>query len=258
MDRKVRLICLTRSLLHAREWLAGATVNYMTATILDRLKTGHINSDSDISKLAKMIDDGKIEFLIIPICNPDGYEYTWTTNRLWRKNRSYFGKGVDLNRNFEAKWGFSGSSSNPYSDVYSGPHAASESETIALESLFKQNADKIAIAFDFHSFSQFVLWPWSYDTSTHPKEKMHENAANILSIPGVKYNAMKSAIMYASSGAASDYYAQGEILSLTVELPPKSMNEGGFVIPPSAIESVGFDWITKISVWAVSSFKDSE
>lgn len=40
---------------------------------------------------------------IVPILNPDGYEYTHTHDRMWRKNRAkHDGErvGVDLNRNF--------------------------------------------------------------------------------------------------------------------------------------------------------------
>jgi carboxypeptidase A2 len=45
------------------------------------------------------------EFLVIPVVNPDGFEYTWESNRMWRKNRRpngglFGGYGVDLNRNF--------------------------------------------------------------------------------------------------------------------------------------------------------------
>ena len=29
----------------------------------------------------------KYDFYIIPVLNPDGYEYTWNGNRMWRKNR---------------------------------------------------------------------------------------------------------------------------------------------------------------------------
>lgn len=39
---------------------------------------------------------------ILPVLNPDGYEYTHTHDRMWRKNRAQYGEciGVDLNRNF--------------------------------------------------------------------------------------------------------------------------------------------------------------
>ena len=65
--------------------------------------------------------------MFVPVVNPDGYEvilkkevmylfqiddffqYTWTTNRLWRKNRhptpGSACTGVDLNRNYDDHWG---------------------------------------------------------------------------------------------------------------------------------------------------------
>lgn len=40
---------------------------------------------------------------IVPVLNPDGYEFTHTKDRMWRKNRAHHeGEcvGIDLNRNF--------------------------------------------------------------------------------------------------------------------------------------------------------------
>ncbi len=57
---------------------------------------------------------------------------------MWRKNRRPNAGsscvGTDLNRNFGFKWMTGGSSSEPCSDVYSGPVPDSELETKAIES----------------------------------------------------------------------------------------------------------------------------
>ena len=90
---------------------------------------------------------------LVAVLNPDGYEYTHTTNRNWRKNRrrnsgpkcddgilchgsehgvmvdSY---GVDLNRNFGKGFGEGGASTDPCSIFYTGPEAFSEPESAAL------------------------------------------------------------------------------------------------------------------------------
>ena len=50
----------------------------------------------------------QVNVFIVPIVNPDGYVYSHTTDRYWRKNRqlnfssSYV--GTDLNRNWDADW----------------------------------------------------------------------------------------------------------------------------------------------------------
>ena len=92
---------------------------------------------------------------LVPVLNPDGYEYSRTKDRYWRKNRrknsgskcdegilhhgfedaangvmvdSY---GVDLNRNFGKEFG-TASSGNPCDDTYRGTEAFSEPESAAL------------------------------------------------------------------------------------------------------------------------------
>ncbi|GBN61472.1 hypothetical protein AVEN_263396-1, partial [Araneus ventricosus] len=49
------------------------------------------------------------DWYILPILNPDGYEYAQNTDRLWRKTRSRHSNpqncvGVDPNRNWDIKW----------------------------------------------------------------------------------------------------------------------------------------------------------
>lgn len=67
------------------------------------------------------------EFFFVKVVNPDGYHYTWTTNRNWRKTRgpvSLLCYGVDGNRNFEYNWlradetGNEGGSRVPCTDTF--------------------------------------------------------------------------------------------------------------------------------------------
>uniref|UniRef100_W5MHP4 Peptidase M14 domain-containing protein n=1 Tax=Lepisosteus oculatus TaxID=7918 RepID=W5MHP4_LEPOC len=47
-------------------------------------------------------------FYVMPVFNVDGYHFSWTKDRLWRKTRSrnakYHCHGVDANRNWKVKW----------------------------------------------------------------------------------------------------------------------------------------------------------
>ncbi|XP_055328059.1 carboxypeptidase A4-like [Paramacrobiotus metropolitanus] len=52
----------------------------------------------------------KVKWFIIPLVNPDGYEYSRTApkGKMWRKNRSHVDAncvGVDVNRNWDSQWG---------------------------------------------------------------------------------------------------------------------------------------------------------
>ena len=66
-------------------------------------------------------DIGRFQWHIIPLANPDGYEYTRTHDRMWRKNTVNIPGtsciGVDINRNFPEGYGV-GASKNPCSEVY--------------------------------------------------------------------------------------------------------------------------------------------
>jgi hypothetical protein len=103
---------------------------------------------------------------VVPVVNPDGYEHSHTTTRLWRKNRRPLGVvaggvafGVDLNRNHAVRWGLDdfGSSPNPRSEVYRGPAAASEPETQAIERLHERHPPVVALS--YHTYAGQLLHP---------------------------------------------------------------------------------------------------
>tara|TARA_Y100000589_G_C27105395_1_gene609844 strand:- start:566 stop:1321 length:756 start_codon:yes stop_codon:yes gene_type:complete len=140
---------------------------------------------------------------------------------MWRKNRrpadSGKGIGVDNNRNYAYKWGVSGASSYPWSDTYKGPEAMSEIENQVIEKL--QQKYQFVGALSFHSYSELVLWPWSYTDSITSKdhsvfEYYGKQLAKILN-----YRPMQSADLYPAAGDSDDYlYAMHGVLAYTVEL----------------------------------------
>lgn len=71
---------------HAREWIATSSAMLFIDQLLQN---------------QEILND--YEFAVMPLVNPDGYEYSRIKNRMWRKNRrsSY---GVDLNRNWDHRW----------------------------------------------------------------------------------------------------------------------------------------------------------
>lgn len=132
---------------HAREWISGAT----TIWIANHLLT---SNEAEVQELARSYD-----WYIFPVGNPDGYQYTWTTNRNWRKNRRQNNAlcfGVDLNRNFDNHHGEGGASTNPCSDTFAGPNGFSEPETLGFTNFLKTIPTRIYAYYSFHAYGQ--MW----------------------------------------------------------------------------------------------------
>ncbi|MEK6612331.1 MAG: M14 family metallopeptidase [Gemmatimonadota bacterium] len=135
---------------HAREWAATE----MALRLIRRLATA---TDARIDSLVSQRD-----VWVVPVVNPDGYEYTFTNDRLWRKNRRPHaggGVGVDLNRNHSNSWGLDdlGSSPNPVSEIYRGPSAASEPEVSALQQFHALHPPVISVS--YHTYAGLLLLP---------------------------------------------------------------------------------------------------
>ena len=141
---------------------------------MDQLTTGY-GVDPDITAI---VDE--YEIWIVPVANPDGYNYVFEFNNLWRKNRRQLTSaiGVDLNRNYPFGWtsGCSGSASEG-SETYKGPSAGSEVETQTIMALsMDQRFTKVI---DYHSSGREVLW--EYNCNVHPLANYLRNQAIMLS-----------------------------------------------------------------------------
>jgi murein tripeptide amidase MpaA len=222
---------------HAREWISPMT----TINIADALADGY-GVDPTITALLD-----KVEVIVIPVVNPDGFEYTYASggDRYWRKNRRNNAgscEGVDLNRNWDADWnGGESTSTDPCSDIYVGPGPMSEPEVAALGDYCLAHGN-IRAQIDFHSYSELVLEPRGYTTAPPPDwDELHAVGGDIsdaiAAVHGTYYTHDNPCnILYCASGTLIDWpYDMYGALSYTIELRPGSGDWGGFDPPPSEI-----------------------
>nr|CAD7596067.1 unnamed protein product [Timema genevievae] len=139
--------------IHACEWIGPATVLY----ILNELLTSNNTEVRDIAD--------NFDWYIVPSANPDGYEYSHTTDRLWRKTRSEYNAtcyGVDPNRNWDFHWGEVGTSPDPCSRMYAGPEPLSEVEIRGLSQYITSVAERLDVYISFHSYGQLLMFPYGF------------------------------------------------------------------------------------------------
>ncbi|KAM4697828.1 carboxypeptidase O-like [Rhinophrynus dorsalis] len=220
---------------HAREWVSVAYCQWFVKEILSTHK-----NDPVLANVLKQVD-----FYVLPVLNIDGYIYSWTTDRLWRKNRSPHNNGtcygVDLNRNFDSQWCTVGASKNCSSNIFCGSGPASEPETQAMASLIERTKADIIYYLTIHSYGQMILLPYGYkkDPSPHHEEMMLVAEKAVAKMKEKHNNeyifGSSSAILYEDSGSSGDWAADiGIKFSYTFEL--RDNGTYGFVLPANQIK----------------------
>lgn len=141
--------------MHAREWITPS----MALFIIDELVVNY----EENSALLENYD-----WIILPVVNADGYEFSHTDDRLWRKTRkpnvnSTECYGTDANRNFGYEWGHDeGSSADPCDDIYRGEHAFSEPETQIVRDILINYSTRCKFYLTLHSYGNYLLLPWGH------------------------------------------------------------------------------------------------
>lgn len=233
---------LLNSVQHAREWITVMNSMFVADHLVRNYAT-----DAYVRHLVDNAD-----FYIVPVVNPDGYVYTWTTNRFWRKNRRVNAggsMGVDLNRNWGYQWGITvpggaGGNSNGSSEVYWGTGPFSEPETQRLRD-FVQSHPEIKAHNDIHSYGQLILWTWGWT----PSPAQHQSEWNAI---GLEMKSIIHAIhnktytigsiystIYPVSGSSVDwFYGTLGALSMTYELRGPGFDPPRTEILPCAQETL--------------------
>ncbi len=152
---------------HAREWISTGVVMEITRTLRNAILT----PASDPTLSAALQTNA---IVVVPVVNPDGYEFTRTNDRSWRGNRdtAACSTGVDINRNYTTSWKEPAASITTFcSPTFCGPGAASEKETQAMEALLRGDAFGVgtqvpAAAISYHSYGDIVVYADGYKKAT--------------------------------------------------------------------------------------------
>ncbi|WEX86515.1 M14 family metallopeptidase [Sinorhizobium garamanticum] len=222
---------------HAREWIAVEVPFLLAKELVER---------ADEAPIAGWLTSGEV--WVAPMVNPDGHEHSRAEERLWRKNRRRNDDGsfgVDPNRNYGYMWGILDvptSSQVPSDETYVGPRAFSEPETQAVRDLV--GCERFAGVITYHSYSQLILYPWGYTDKPIPDAQHREQMVGmaqemqtlIQGVHGKVYVPQQSSALYPTAGDTTDWtYGTYGIPSFTVELRPRTFQEGGFILPPDQI-----------------------
>ena len=218
------------SALHARE--------YATAELTTRFAEQMVDDYGIDADATWLLDEHEVHLMLH--ANPDGRKRA-EEGLSWRKNHNEdhcpngdTGEwlGVDLNRNFDFKWGLTGSSDQACAQTFRGSATASEPETQAItaymQGLFPDArgaeddaaapSDTSGVFLDIHSHGRLVLWPWGHTDTTAPNGTQLQTLGRKLAFFS-RHTPQQAIGLYPTSGTTEDYgYGELGVASYTFEL----------------------------------------
>ncbi|QRW09315.1 extracellular matrix protein 14 [Ceratobasidium sp. AG-Ba] len=220
---------------HAREWIATMVTEQVAYSLLSNYTTS--------ATIKSYVD--KYDFYIFPVVNPDGFVYTQTSDRLWRKNRqpttSASCVGRDVNRNWAFKW-----------DTPGGASAGDAPENKGLAAFLNARSSSAAGAklfIDFHAYGLLFMGPYGYSCSAKAADQTEHNRLEQGFAAAFKAPYGKTlttgpicTTIYQATGNSVDYaYDVSKFkYSFTPELRGSSSGNG-FVLPPAEIRPSGIE-----------------
>jgi carboxypeptidase T len=256
---KARFLLMSR--IHAREIATSETTWRFITRLLDGWK-----KDAQITSLLQ-----GTEIWVVPQINPDGiaitddgleHDGTGFDSPAWQRKNwdrdqtppggcdadqwAFSQPGVDLNRNNDSHWGGAGTSPDPCDQEYPGTDPASESETTAINTLFKKlfrdqrgnggtdpaPANTTGAMVTIHTAAGLVLLPWGYDSQVQtPNDPQLRSMAYRQSYFNHYTTGQPGEVLYNASGTSDDWsYDKLGIASFTYELDQTGQCEG--FLPP--------------------------
>ena len=216
---------------HAREWIS--------VEVNRRLLHHFVDNYGRNAEVTNLVDTRELWFVISG--NPDGYQYTFDVERLWRKNLRDNDRdgqvtnldGVDLNRNYDEHWNYDneGSSTEISSLTYRGASPASEPETVAVQDLMKRVGFEFMIT--YHSYGNLLLYSFGWQVQQpSADDPIFVALSGTDAKPAIEgYDPGVGADLYTTNGTTDDYaHAKTGALGWTPELSEGTPGNG-FVFP---------------------------
>lgn len=244
--------------IHAREWATGETSPAVMHALLDDL-------EKDPTKQTRLKD---AVVYLLPCQNPDGREFSFNTDNMWRKTRVPItdekGKptgeyGVDPNRNWgepnpilnhslifdplgtpgSGKLGqpLGQTSDEPSSEVYRGKSPASEPEVATAEAVISK--PNVVGVNDCHSYSADVLTPWDHSKAPAPDLAIYQEVGGAMA-KAANYKMEAGIGLYPNSGDTCIYGAANGKVTFTTEIG-QSFQPGPKQLPKVVQQGVAAD-----------------